>query len=80
VKHWQAMLERAREIASMARHPSHGHRKAYHRHDVSFLTGRAGVAAVQLHLAHLAGDDPAAEADLLEVQSLRPHMLHERHG
>ena len=69
------MLERAREIASMARHPSHGHRKAHHRHDVSFLMGRAGVAAVQLHLAHLAGGDPAAEANLLEVQSLKSHTL-----
>ena len=57
----------------MARPPSHGHRKAYHRHDVSFLMGRVGVAAVQLHLARLAGGDPAAEANLLEVQSLIPH-------
>ncbi len=77
----QAMLERAREIAAVVRHPTHGHRKAYHRHDVSFLMGRAGVAALQLHLAHLAGGgDPAAEANLLEVQSLKPHMLHERRG
>ena len=74
----QAMLERSQEIASMARRPSHGHRKAVHRHDVSFLTGRAGVAAVQLHLAQLTGGDSAAEAPLLEVQSLEPHQPHER--
>ena len=57
------------------RRPSQGHRKAYHRHDISFTMGRAGIAAVQLHLEHLRGGDSGAGATLLEACS---HIGYER--
>ncbi len=66
----QGLLERAFELVPRQRVRGHAHRKAHHRHDISFLMGRAGAAALELHLLSQAGVDPAAEEpDILKVRS-----------
>ena len=63
----QGLLERAYEMLPR-RARGQSHRKAHHWHDVSFLMGRAGVAALELHLLRLTYGDPAAEPSLRKVR------------